>query len=226
MTKLLLLVTCLLPLAVAAAAPASPTSPASPVSPVSSDDVIAALKKADQAQMVLDLGRKDPAHASPDLGAQGQKIAAECNDTVDRALAGGAPAASILLVDGYKKVVLGSVKPEHCAPLAELARDLDAKIAAATSQRDSALAGPFKAAGITGDKLEWAIRWSKNDYDLYGVGGTILAPSQVKAARLLFLVTGDADHLWELHRYAFLGDKLMGSTRQQFVVRPGPSKFR
>ena len=218
MTKLLLLVTCLLPLAIAAAAPV----PAA----VSSDDVIAAMKEADQAHMVLDLQSKDPARASPDLGAQGQKIAAECADTVDRALAGGSSATTILLVDGYLHVSLGSVKPEHCAPLAELARTFDAKSAAATAQRDAALVGPLKAAGITGDKLAWATRWSKDDYDFYGVGGTILRPTQVKAAKLLFLVTGDADHLWELHRYVFLGDKLMGTTSEQFLVRPGPSKFR
>ncbi len=220
MTKLMLLVTCLLPLAVATAAPA-------PVpAPVPADDVIAAMKKADQAQMVLDIKSKDPTHASPDLGAQCQKIAAECNDTVDRALAGGSAATTILLVDGYVKVALGSVKPEHCAPLAELARTFDAKSAAATAQRDSALIAPFKAAGVTGEKLAWAFRWSKEDYDFYGVGGAMLKPAQVKAAKLMFLVTGDADHLWELHRYVFLGDRLVGTTSQQFLLRPGPSKFR
>jgi len=154
MTKALILVAFLFP----ALASATPT-----------DDVIAAMKQADRAQMV---------RASPNLGAQGSRIAAACTDAVDKA------------------------------------------------DREAAVTGRFKASGLTGDKLAWAIRWSKNDYDFYGVGGTILGPAQVKAARVMFLVTGDADHVWELHRFVFMGDKLMGTTQQQFLVRPGPSKFR
>ena len=213
MTNFLLFAAFLLPLAATAA-------------PAPGDDVIAAMKKADQAQMVLDINRKDAARASGNLGAQASKIAAECNAAVEKALASGSTARTILLVDGYKEVALGTVKPEHCAPLAELAAQFDAKTAVAKSDRDVAVTKPFKAAGLTGDKLAWAIRWSKNDYDFYGVGGTILGPAQVKAARVVFLVTGDADHVWELHRYVFMGDKLMGTTQQQFLVRPGPSKFR
>ncbi len=211
MTKLLMLAAFLFP-AFASAAP--------------SDDVIAAMKQADQAQMVLDIDRKDAARASDNLGAQAVKIAAECNTAVDKALASGLTARTILLVDGYKEVALGTVKPEHCAPLAELAAQFDAKTAAAKAEREAAITRPFKAAGLTGDKLAWAIRWSKNDYDFYGVAGTILKPAQVKAAKVMFLITGDADHVWELHRYVFMGDKLMGTTQQQFLVRPGPSKFR
>ena len=201
MTKALILVAFLFP----ALASATPT-----------DDVIAAMKQADRAQTV---------RASPNLGAQGSRIAA-CTDAVDKALASGSTASTILLVDGDKKVALGTVKPEHCAPIAALATTFDQKTAAATSDREAAVTGRFKASGLTGDKLAWAIRWSKDDYDFYGVGGTILGPAQVKAARVMFLVTGDADHVWELHRFVFMGDKLMGTTQQQFLVRPGPSKFR
>ena len=103
-----------------------------------------------------------------------------CGRSSLRWMAGRRDLARILLVDGDKKVALGTVKPEHCAPLAALATTFDQKTAAATSDREAAVTGRFKASGLIGDKLAWAIRWSKNDYDFYGVGGTILGPAQVK----------------------------------------------
>ncbi len=211
MTKLLLLAALLLP-AVASAAP--------------TDDAITAMQRADQAQMVLEINAEDPSRASSDLGAQATKLATECNDAVDKALAAGSTASTILLVDGYRKVALGTVKPEHCAKLADFAKQLDAKIAAARADRDAAITGPLKAAGLGGEKLAWAVRWTKNEYDFYGAGGKILKPAQLAGAKVIFLVTGDADHVWVLHRYAFAGNKLTGSTEQQFLVRPAPSKFR
>jgi hypothetical protein len=211
MKHFLVLVTLLFPL-VASAAP--------------TDDVIAAMKKADQAKMVLDINAGDAARASSNLGKQGTELAAACNDAVDKAIAAGSTDKTILLVDGYQKVALGTVKPDHCAPLAELAKSFDAKTAAAKDDRDAKLSAPFIAAGITGDKLAWAIRWSKNDYDFYGVGGAILKPAELKKASVVFLITGDADHAWALHRYSFKGDKSSGETQEGFKKRPGATKFR
>ncbi|HEX7699558.1 MAG TPA: hypothetical protein VF403_02515, partial [Kofleriaceae bacterium] len=107
MKHFLVLITLLFPLVVSAA----PT-----------DDVIAAMKKADQAKMILDINTNNAARASSDLGKQGADLAAACNDAVDKAITAGSTDKTILLVDGYKKVPLGTVKPEHCAPLAELAK--------------------------------------------------------------------------------------------------------
>jgi hypothetical protein len=101
------------------------------------DDVIAAMKKADQAKMVLDTNAGDRARASSDLGKQGTAIATACNDAVDKALVAGATPQTILVVDGYKKVALGTVKPEHCAPLADLAKSFDAKVASAKEDREA-----------------------------------------------------------------------------------------
>jgi hypothetical protein len=185
-----------------------------------------AMKAADRYRGVLEIKVDDAASASDDLGKHGLEYAQACSNAVDRMIAGGANAKTEILVDGYKKVVLATVKPEHCDKLAALAKDFDAKAKAAKQARADKVAAPFKAAGLTGDKLAFAIRVTENDYDIYGAGGTILKPAALKAAAVLFILTGDRDHDWVLHRYAFKGDAQVSQTEQTFIVRPAPSKFR
>jgi hypothetical protein len=190
------------------------------------DAVADAMKAADRYRGVLEIKLDDAATASDDLGKHGLEVAQACSAAVDRLIAGGANAKSEILVDGYKKVVLATVKPDHCDKLAALAKDFDAKAQAAKLARAEKIAAPFKAAGLTGDKLAFAIRVTDGDYDIYGIGGTIVKPAALKQAAVLFILTGDRDHDWVLHRYAFKGDAAVSQTEQTFIVRPAPSKFR
>src|SRR5882757_4204628 len=89
------------------------------------DAVAEAMKDADSYRGVLEIKADDAADASDDLGKHGLEVAQACAAAVDRLIAGGANAKSEILVDGYKKVVLATVKPEHCDKLAALARDFD-----------------------------------------------------------------------------------------------------
>jgi hypothetical protein len=187
--------------------------------------VVAAMKAADKYRSVVEIKLSDPTTASKDLGKKGLEYAQACSAAVDKMLAGGAKETSEVLVDGYKKVVLSTVKPEHCDKLAAICKDFDAKANGAKKSRAEGIEGPFKAAGLTGDKLAFAIRMTTADYDIYGNGGVILRPAAVKSADVLFILTGDRDHDWVLHRYAFKGDKQVSQTDQTFILKPDSSKF-
>ena len=68
----------------------------------------------------------------------------------------------------------------------------------------------------------------KGDSDFYGVGGNVLkAPDAIKAASVLFvLLGGGTGEKWTVVRRQFSGDKLTGSSQQDFLVRPGAGAFQ
>ena len=87
--------------------------------------VIAAMKKADPAKMVLDISAGAPARASSSLGKLAADLAVAGNDAVDKVIAAGSTDKTTLLVAGRETVPLDMVKPHHCARLADLAKSFE-----------------------------------------------------------------------------------------------------
>jgi hypothetical protein len=123
---------------------------------------------------------------------------------------------------GAKTVALGDAEARFCAPLAAIVTSFDSDRGDAKAKATGKLLAPYKAAGITGDKLQLAYR----DTQLYGVGGMTLAVPQLRAANVIFELEGGGPTPWSLTRYEYRGDKLIGTTSQHYLRRPGASKFR
>ena len=210
MTKALLLVSILC--ATAGAAP--------------NDPVIAALKKAAHIYDILAINNRDRAHSAADGGGKlGIEAAQQCSDAVKHAYDTGATPSTVLLVDGYKKVLLGEVDAKYCKPLAELARTFDADLVTARHAEHDTVGAPYKAAGIAGDKLRFAIE--SDGFDRWAPGKrTLTTPAAIAHASVIYELIGGDDTGWTLERFQFSGNKLVSKTAEGFVVRPGASKFR
>ena len=85
-------------------------------------------------------------------------------------------------------------------------------------------AAPYKAVGAKGDRL--ALLIDHIDYAMYGVGGgELTTPKQLKAANIIFEVL-HGDDGWTVRRYLFKGDKLVSTTSQGYLLKPGARAFR
>lgn len=113
-----------------------------------------------------------------------------------------------------------------CIPLMTAAKAFGKEVTAAKAAREAEQYGPFKKAGIGGDKLEvCGQNWRSN---IRGVGGGVLSPAQIKKASVLFVRLGPATDtgLYSLRRFAFKGDKLVSSTEKNFIGLPGAGAFK
>jgi hypothetical protein len=172
--------------------------------------------------MIFEINRKDLASSGmkPDAGKRALADAQICSAAVASALASQPPATPVQV--GAKPVALGDADAQFCAPLAAIVKSFDSDRADAKAKASVKLLAPYKAAGITGDKLQLAYR----DTQLYGVGGVTLAVPQLKTANVIFELEGGGPTPWSLTRYEYRGDKLIGTTSQHYLRRPGASKFR
>jgi len=133
---------------------------------------------------------------------------------------------------GQSETTIISYKPNHdrfslgelratCDKLEIIAKEWGARNRKASAAQDAELAAPYFAAKLTDDKLQMAQRGT-----FYGIGGVELAPPALKKASVWFEVVSVNEDDWTLFRHVFHGDHLVSTTREGFLRRPGPSKFR
>ena len=147
-----------------------------------------------------------------------------CFEDVERLIAQHVPTDARFTVRA-QTLTLGEAKAKICEPLAAKAATWDASIAAAKDGATDKAAAPYKAIGVTGDRLDLMVR--HDGYAMYAVGGRELtSPKAKKAAPVIFELLGDSHSDWTLRRYQFKGDTLVATTERGFRVRPGAAAFR
>jgi hypothetical protein len=178
------------------------------------------------------MNEKDLAHSGAlTMTKKFMADAAACSASAKARLDGGESADTVVKAkvfpSGTTQIKLGDAEETVCKVLADKGKDWDARVKAAHDGVSSAAAAPYKSAGIGGDKLAF-LTSLKGDFDLYGVGGGLLkTPDQVKAASVLFILSGGGTgEKWTLYRHAFSGDKSAGTTQQDFLERPGAKAYQ
>lgn len=193
----------------------------------SDSDILEPIKVIRNCLTGLKVHSENPTQAPDDWGKRCLETAQECSAAINRrVLAGQNENTTHVLIDGYKDLTLAQVRSEYCDKLAALAQDFDDKVRAAKEEHEASLAAPFKAAGIKGDKLAFAILAKRRGDTIVGVGGSPLTSAQIKRAKLLFVTTQDRLGYWTVYRLVFKGDKEVKRTHETYAIRPGSSKFR
>lgn len=128
--------------------------------------------------------------------------------------------------NGNFKIALDEAKEKVCEPLAKSAKAFAKDVKKAADEHDAEKYGPFKKAGIGGDKLEICGSYYRSN--IRGVGGGVLSPAQIKKAKILFVRMGPATDtgLYSVSRFVFNGDKLVSSTEKNYVTVPGAGAFK
>jgi len=162
-----------------------------------------------------------------DNGSGLAQIAATCTSELDRLLADGMPTTIVVpLVRGHR-LTMADARAVVCEPLAKAAATFAKDVASARTKAHEKAAAPYKAVGVTGQRL--ALLVDHIDYAMYGTGGGELrTPKQLKSAAVIFELLGPntATGLYTLRRYQFRGDKLVSTTSRDFLVRPGSKFYR
>lgn len=170
----------------------------------------------------------DVATNHPENGAKMAKAAAQCIAEMDRLLAAGMPTDIGVRIGSSepKTITMQEAKATVCAPLAKAGGSFAKDVEGAKAKRFAELAAPYKAAGITGDRLRLLVDHA--NYAMYGVGGgELTTPKQLARAKVIFEVLGPGtDGLYTLRRYQFRGHKLVSTTSGDFLLRPRAKHFR
>jgi hypothetical protein len=173
----------------------------------------------------------DKSSSHEEGGPKMVKAAADCTATVDRLAAAGMPMDIKVRMstggDGLE-ITMGDAKTKVCEPLAKAGKTFAKDVGAARANAAEAAAAPYKAIGVTGDRLK-LLASHGDTYAMYGAGGTsIRTPQQRKAAKVIFELLGPntATGRYTLRRYQFSGDKLVSTTERDFFVRPGAKFFK
>ncbi len=155
--------------------------------------------------------------------------AAKCSSELDRLIAAGMPTNITVHISGSNPtdITMGEAKAKICAPLAKAAGSFAKDVGSARTKAYEAAAKPYKAVGITGDRLEFLV--DHVSYAMYGAGGGELrTPKQLKTASVIFELLGPntASGLYTLRRYQFKGDTLVATTSADFLGRPRAKFYR
>jgi hypothetical protein len=179
-------------------------------------------------QWLYFLANIDMASNRESNGAKMIASAAKCSSEVDRMIAAGMPTDVVVRIGNSEplNITMSEAKAKVCEPLAKAASTFAKDVGAARSERTEKIAKPYKAVGISGDRLELLV--DHINYAMYGVGGGELrTPQQLKNAKVIFELLGPGtDGLYTLRRYQFSGNKLVGTTSREFILRPGAKFFR
>jgi len=174
------------------------------------------------------LANIDMATNHEENGAKMAASAKKCVSEIERLAAAGMPMDVVVRIANTDPVELpmSQVKDKICAPLAKAAGSFAKDVGTARTERTEAIAKPYKAAGITGERLNLLV--DHIDYAMYGVGGNQLrTPQQLKNAKVIFELLGPGtDGLYTLRRYQFSGDKIVSTSSRDFWVRPGAKFYK
>lgn len=155
------------------------------------------------------------------------KIGKRCSEAIERALADGVPASLSLEVWGMpsrRTLTIGAAKTELCAKVSKASETFAQNVVKEREARIAAIAAPYQAAGITGERLDYMI--AHHGYAKYGVGGAeVTDVKKLAKAKVLFEVLS-GQGVVTVRRREFKGDKLVGTTTKDYDVRPGASAFR
>ncbi|HKA88229.1 MAG TPA: hypothetical protein VKE22_11200 [Haliangiales bacterium] len=125
----------------------------------------------------------------------------------------------------HDKVPVAEIDGRYCAPLAKVAATFADEVRQARRAEWERLAAPYKAAGLTGDKLDLVV--SLSGRAIYGRGGgELTTPREKKAASVMFEVLTANNGSVTLRRYQFSGDKLIKTTSADYPYRPSPAAYR
>jgi hypothetical protein len=174
-----------------------------------------------------DLAHSGATQMSKKFAEHAQACSAEAKRRLDGGEAGSTIVKVTAFAGGPRELRLGEVEATVCRPLADKARTWDESVKAAHAGAGDAVAAPYKAVGIGGDKLAF-LAARKGDFDFYGVGGAMLkTPADIKNASILFILSGGGTgQKWTLYRFQFSGDRATGNTQQDFLLRPGVSAYQ
>jgi hypothetical protein len=181
-----------------------------------------------EAQSKLDwVAMIDKARNHPENAAMLAGVGNACDAAVDAAYAAGVAPDTTFPVHGIdtdRTLTLAAAKAQVCAKVAAIAttfaQDVERERLAAWER----IAAPYKAAGVKGERLDYLV--SGHRYAKYGVGGVELTTiKQLAKAKVMFeMLTGQG--VVTLRRTEFKGDKLVGTSTQEFERRPGPRAYR
>lgn len=170
---------------------------------------------ADAQRMNLWLAQIDMDASRPENQEMLATTAKRCMDA--SMLVGRLGAADVEVKLDAITVKLGGAKQKVCEPLAKTAK-LYAK---AEAEREAAITAPFRRIGISGDKLAVCARQPA----IYGIGGGVLTPAQIKKASILFVLRVN-DGVSTLQRFIFNGNKLVARTEKTYDGEPDASAYR
>jgi len=150
-----------------------------------------------------------------------RKQGKECRAIAEKMLARG-DSGDLEVKDRYNKVIGKlSEMPALCDQLIKEADLYDAewKVASKTFE------APFKAEGVTGDKLEWLVYYGP-EIDGWMVKGCKDATSvkQLKKANAWFQWFTDSAGVITIRKFAWKGDKLAKQTEKQFLTEAAAYK--
>lgn len=171
----------------------------------------------------------DKASNHEENGPAMAKAAATCSAEIDRLLAAGMPTDIKVRIGNAEhfEIPMSEAKAKVCEPLAKAAKTWAKDVGAARTERSDKIAKPYKAVGITGDRLELLV--DHIDYAMYGVGGGQLrTPQQLKGAAVIFELLGPNTETgrYTLRRYQFKGNTLVSTTSADYRRRPAASAYR
>ena len=152
------------------------------------------------------------------------KAGEECRAAVDRAVAAGARLDGKLVVKEVEKT-LEQARRDVCEALATQAPEYIARHREATREKREKAMAPYRAAGISGQKLELMIQYDGVYWR--GVGGnTVTDPRDLAKAQVLFHWLEAADGTQVVRRYQFAGQKLLRTSEKTYRRQPGSDAFR
>ncbi|MDX2092522.1 MAG: hypothetical protein SFX73_31955 [Kofleriaceae bacterium] len=181
-----------------------------------------------EAQHSVDwLAMIDVASNHEENGEELAKTGKRCSEAIERALADGIPGTMALEVRGMtssRTLTIDAAKSELCAKVTSASETFAKNVTKEREARYAAIAAPYQAAGATGERLEYLV--AHHHYAKYGVGGNEVTDVKklVKAKVLFEVLVGQG--VVTVRRREFKGDKLVGTTTQDYERRPGRSAFR
>ena len=126
-------------------------------------------------------------------------------------------------LDGESRTFrVDEARTQFCDKVTAAGTTFAADVRTAKAERHAKVAGPYEAAGITGDRLQLLV--DHDGYAFYGVGGAELTtPAQKKRAKVLFEVVSHEDPatgltIHTVRRYEFRGDALLATTSEDMVT--------
>jgi hypothetical protein len=188
----------------------------------------------EEAQRSLDwLSQIDKSTNSAANGTKLAAVAERCTTGIDQIVAAGVPMDQVLEVHGRMTTVNVSIrtgKRELCDAVGAAAKTFVAEVTTAKAsveaerqQRFDQIAAPYKKAGFTGDRLQFMI--DAHGGGIYGIGGAELTTAKARKASVLFM-TLEYQGIYTVYRSTFRGDKLVSTTSQEFILRPGRAAYR
>ena len=157
----------------------------------------------------------DPGSLGKDMADLFVKEAKECLDITDKAIKAGAPGDhKVKIHDKVMTISEGRAKVCHAA--IEWAAALGGKVKEAHAADREKRAAPYKAAGVSGAKLELFIEYD----DVYWRGGAncqrISDIKQLAKAKVLFHWLENPDGTHTIRKYTFNGNKVSGPTSKTY----------